>query len=270
MRRQFSYKKIITMALLVAASVFIMNLTGKPAEGLSFWESCLYRLGSPVFSVYGTAKDRYVTWASAFEEKALQRAEIDRLTSELRAIESLRAQLSEAKKENRRLKDLLGFIDDSPGKYEVARVVGRNPSKWFSTIGISKGAKDGVAVDCAVVSQSGLVGRVISTEDRYSTVLLVTDPESGVGALVDRSRDFGVALGGHGPDTLIFQLFSKETDVLEGDKIMTSGVGSKYPPGLLIGEVVSVYVPRPGLVKEAIVKPATDLEHLEEVMVVLP
>ncbi len=270
MRRQFPYKKIITLALLVAASVFLMNLTGKPSEGPSFWESLLYRLGSPFFRAFSAVSERYVAWTSAFQDKLALMEENERLLAELGAIEAIKAELAEVKSENERLRDLLDFIEASPGKYEVAKVVGRNPSKWFSTIGISKGTLDGVSVDCAVVSRSGLVGRVISTEDHYSTVLLITDPESGVGALVERSRDYGVVLGGNGPTTLLFRLFSKDTDVKPGDKVMTSGVGSKYPAGMLIGEVASVYVPQPGLVREAVVLPATDLEHLEEVMVVLP
>lgn len=270
MRRHFPYKKVITLALLVAASVFLMNLTGKPLEGPSFWESLLYRLGSPFYKAFSSVRDRYTVWSTAFQDKLALLAQNESLKAELEAIEALKAELAEAKKENERLRDLLNFVETAPGRYEVAKVVSRNPSKWFSTIGISKGALDGVEVDCAVVSRSGLVGRVISVEDHYSTVLLITDPESGVGALVERSRDYGVTLGGSGPTTLVFRLFSKDTDVQTGDKILTSGVGSKYPSGLLIGEVVSVYVPQPGLVKEAVVRPATDLEHLEEVMVLLP
>ena len=61
----------------------------------------------------------------------------------------------------------------------------------------------------------------------------------------------------------------KDADVYAGDKVLTSGVGSLYPAGLLIGEVVEVYVPKPGLVKECYVKPATDFDHLEEVLVMI-
>ena len=113
-----------------------------------------------------------------------------------------------------------------------------------------------------------MVGRILELGDNVSTVLLLTDPESGVGAVAQRSRDLGVVLGGGGPQTLIARFFSKDADVQVGDRIVTSGMGSKFPDGLLIGEVVSVSVPQPGLVKEAVVKPSADFEHLEEVMVI--
>lgn len=100
-------------------------------------------------------------------------------------------------------------------------------------------------------------------------MLLLTDPESGVGALISRSRDYGVVVGGSGPDTLVMRFFSKDADVRPGDQVLTSGVGSVYPEGLVIGEVAEVYVPQPGLVKECYVKPAVDFAHLEEVLVMI-
>ena len=99
--------------------------------------------------------------------------------------------------------------------------------------------------------------------------MLLTDPESGVGALVARSRDYGVVLGGNSQDSLTMRFFSKDADVHAGDQILTSGVGSLYPSGLLIGEVTEVYIPQPGLVKECRVKPTTEFEHLEEVLVMI-
>ncbi len=269
MRRQFPYKKTIALLLLVAASVSLMNLTGKPAEGPSFWETLLYKIAGPVVSAVGRARERYDSWRTAFSDKAYLQSENDRLTKELEYLASLEAKVGELEKENARLHELLGFVDEFPGTYEVAKVIGRNPSKWFSTVGISKGALDGITIDSAVVSRSGLVGRITSVLDHTSTVLLITDPESGVGAMVERSRDYGVLLGNSGNESLTLSLFSKEASIRPGDKVLTSGVGSKYPSGILVGEVTSVYSPKPGLVKEALVVPATDLEHLEEVMVII-
>src|SRR5690606_14127023 len=120
-----------------------------------------------------------------------------------------------------------------------------------------------------VISRKGLVGRVLKLDARSAQVLLLTDPESGVGALISRSRDYGVVVGGSGPDTLVMRFFSKDADVRPGDQVLTSGVGSVYPEGLVIGEVAEVYVPQPGLVKECYVKPAVDFAHLEEVLVMI-
>ncbi len=267
MRRQFTYKKIIVAFLLVAASVTLMNLTGKPENGPSFWESLLLKSAEPVSRLSSGLFEKYRSLAVAFQDKEALRQENLRLTRELEGMASLRAALEDALQENARLRDLLDFRDDAPGEYVVAKVTGRNPGKWFATVTIAAGEEHGVYVDAPVVSRSGLVGRVIKTGEASSTVLLIADPESGVGACVQRTRDFGVLLGGNGPDALVLRFFSRDSGVEEGDAVVTSGIGSKFPEGILVGEVVSVYIPGPGLVKEALVRPASDLERLEEVLV---
>ncbi|HHY44350.1 MAG TPA: rod shape-determining protein MreC [Firmicutes bacterium] len=268
MRRRFQYKKIIVLAVLVAASVTLMNVTGKPQDGPSFWGSLFLKASKPVSSAYSAIVGRFESLRVAFADKEALIRKNEELEAALGQLRVLESRLQEVEAENERLRDLLGFQENAPGDYLVAEVYGRDPSKWFSSISIAAGTEQGVVPDAAVVCQAGLVGRVLSVGTNVSTVLLLTDPESGVGAVVQRSRDLGVVLGGGGQDSLTARFFSKDADVQVGDLIITSGMGSKFPEGLLIGEVVSVRIPQPGLVKEAIVRPSVDFEHLEEVMVV--
>jgi rod shape-determining protein MreC len=267
-RRHFPYKRVITAVLLLAASVTLLNLTGKPKEGPSFWESAFTRISSPLYTAYSKLKNEAEYYSAAFANKNDLIRQNEELAGELDTVDALRARVAELEAETQRLKDLLQFQETTPGNYRVAKVFGRNPEKWFSTIDISLGSNDGVQVDDPVVSRTGLVGRILYTDKRTATVLLLTDPESGVGGTVEGSRDYGVVVGGNGPDTLILRFFSRDAVVQVGDKVVTSGMGSKFPPGILIGEVTSVYIPKPGLIKEATVKPASVLNHLEEVMVV--
>lgn len=268
MRRHFPYKRVFTAVILLAASVALLNLTGKPEQGPSFWETAFSRISQPIYAVYSAAKDKIGYYSASFADKSELIRRNEELSGRLDAVEMLEARLNELESENARLKDLLQFQESTPGQYKVAKVFGRNPNKWFSTIDIALGGNDGVAIDDAVVSRTGLVGRILHTDQRTSTVLLVTDPESGVGATVEGTRDYGVLIGGNGPDTLILRFFSRDAVAEAGDRVVTSGMGSKFPAGILIGEVTSVYLPTPGLIKEATVKPASDLNHLEEVMVV--
>ena len=268
MRRRFPYKKAIIAVALVAASVVLLNTTGKPESGSSVWESLFAKMAKPLYIAWTYVREQAERFSLVLADKQELLRRNEELEKELESVESLKARLAEVESENARLRELLAFQEASPGKYHVAAVCGRNPSKWFSTVTISLGTAEGIQVDDPVVSRAGLVGRVLSVSDHSSTVLLLTDPESGVGATVEGSRDYGVVLGGNGPSTLVLRLFSKEASVNPGDKVVTSGIGSKFPPGILIGEVVTVYVPKPGLTKEAVVRPASDLYHLEEVMVV--
>lgn len=269
MRRLFPYKKIASLLLLLTASVFLMNITGKPQDGPSFWESLLLRSIRPFAGFIDRTKDWYTSIAAAFKDKEKLLKENEELLKELARLQAQVAGIEDVRLEYTRLKELLELKEDLEQEYIAARVIGRNPSKWFSTVVISTGSDDGVFQDAVVLSLSGLVGRVISCDPHSSVVLLLTDPESGVGALVSRSRDAGVIVGGYGEKTVLLRFFSKDADVRKGDAVFTSGLGSKYPPGILVGHVQSVRVPQPGLVKEALVVPVTDFEHLEELLVMV-
>jgi rod shape-determining protein MreC len=268
-RRHFPYRKIATALMLLVVSVTLMNITGKPEDGLSFWESIFNKVAKPLYDTYFALQVRYRDASLTFQDKKDLLLENQRLRKELEALHALLAENEELRKENERLTGLLDVKDVAQGEYKVATVIGREPNKWFATITIELGANDGVKVGASVLETKGLVGRVLKVGETSSQVLLLTDPDSGVGALVQRSRDHGLVLGGNGSESVTLRLFSKDADVKEGDVVITSGMGSKYPAGVIIGEVESVYVPSPGLVKEAIVRPAADINHLEEVMVVI-
>ncbi|MGI6643997.1 MAG: rod shape-determining protein MreC [Bacillota bacterium] len=267
MRRQLPFRKTITLVILVAASVSVLNITGKTADGDSWWTSTFFRLVKPLYEGLARVRVKYDTWIAMTASKEILMEENRRLSRQMETLEYLRALVADLRQENARLRDLLDFAQNAPAEYMVAEIVGRNPTKWFSTIVISLGQEDGVKADSPVVSSGGLVGRVLSVDRQLSTVLLITDAESGVGAITESTRDCGVVMGTGDPQSLIMQFFSKDAQVSPGDRVLTSGLGSKFPAGILIGEVVSVYVPKPGLIKEALVKPVSDMEHLEEVMV---
>ncbi len=269
MRRQLPYKKVITLVVLVAASIFLLSLAGKTDGGPSLWQSMFLKLSKPVFQTADKVGAKWRSWTALLADKADLEEENKRLSQETETVEYLRALVEELRRKNAAYRGLLGFKDDSEDQYLVAEIVGRNPVKWFSTVAISLGEADGIEVDSPVVSGSGLVGRTLSVDKEISTVVLITDPESGVGVMLERSRDFGVLLGTGDPESLVLRLFDKDADVAPGDKVLTSGVGSKFPPGIFVGEVQSVYIPRPGLVKEAVIHPAADLQHLEEVLVMM-
>lgn len=267
MRRQYTYKKLVAAVLVVVASVTLMNVTGQPEGGMSFWQTLFLRAAGPFSRLSSGLIERFWAFTSSLKDKGEMYQENRRLREQLEVVASLQAQLENVRLENARLKELLSFWENTPGEYVVTKVIGRNPSKWFATVFVAAGEESGVYVDAPVVSKAGLVGRVTGVDKTGSTVLLLSDPESGVGACVQRTGDFGVLLGGGGPEELILKFFSRDAGVKKGDRVVTSGLGSKFPEGILIGEIVDVYMSGPGLVSEATVRPASDLDRLQEVLV---
>ena len=194
------------------------------------------------------------------------RTENQRLSAEVARLREENARLRPDAQENTRLRALLGFKQQLPYRSLAARIVGRDPSQWFSTVLVDRGASEGVARNDPVITSDGIVGHVIETAGSWSRVLLVADSRSAVSVVLERSREVGVVLG-QGQSDLKVTYLSRDADVKPGDLVLTSGLGPIYPKGLPVGTVVSAS--RTTMFQEAVVRPTSDLGHLEDVLIVL-
>lgn len=187
------------------------------------------------------------------------------LKKSITELEKKLAELEELRLENDRLRDLLG-LRELLGKLSVpAAVIGRDPNSWSSVIFINKGTKDGVVKDMVVVSRSGLAGRVREAGKTISSVMLINDIDSKVGALVQRNREQGLLVGTPGGECKLIYL-SIDSDIEVGDKVLTSGIGGIYPKGIFIGGVKEVAREKGRLYKYAIIEPSSRLSNLEEIL----
>jgi rod shape-determining protein MreC len=175
--------------------------------------------------------------------------------------------LFEMEEENKRLRRLLDLKERSLYESLASSVIAREPSNWFHLIILDKGEKWGVKEGSIAITPEGLVGRVIKVNKNSSQVLLITDPGSEIGALVQRSRIQGV-IQGRGR-YLILKYLPLEADVREGDLILTSGLeGGLFPKGLTIGRVKKIETPHPqDLFLKIVVTPEANLSSLEEILV---
>ena len=203
--------------------------------------------------------------ATVHEQNKMLRNEVEQLR-----VQNLQA--SEAMAENERLRTLLGYRQMATQFDMVAaRVIGRESATWSRMIVINRGRQDGVDVDMAVVTQSGLVGHVVEAGWNSSKVQLILDPRSSVGTLVQRaeSRVAGIVQGDLDNPTMPQMVnIPKNADVVEGDVIVTSGFGGLYPKGLVVGLISSLQNDAGGLLKIGIMEPAVDFQKLEDVMVI--
>ncbi len=193
------------------------------------------------------------------------------LKQKLLLYNSMKLELSELAQENSQLRGLLKLKTSAPGwKLVSASVISRNPDSWFQTVVINRGTRSGVKSGMAVIVPQGVVGRVIAAAPFSATVMLVLDPQSGVGAQDVRSQAAGV-LRGRTPLTqqMTFQLFSHHPNILPGDAVVTSSYSQYFPPGLLLGQVSKVTKNAYGLTETATVVPAVNFNQLGNVMVVV-
>lgn len=192
-------------------------------------------------------------------------AELARLLGEVRDLKSL-------ERENEQLREALNFASRAHRDLIPAEVIARSRDGWWQTLRINKGSTHGIAVDQAVISVDGLVGRVASVSDRTADVLLLSDPTCQVSAQILRTAAFGI-VSGRGPQwdgsvVCRMEFINKNIPVQPGDEVITSGLGGIFPRGLLIGYVDRVTTDRTGLFQAADIISKADLGMLQVVFTV--
>lgn len=204
--------------------------------------------------------NEYVDLRRVRRDNQLLREEVRQLRVEL-------GELRETALEHARLSRLLQLDERVETKAVVARVIGKDTTNWFRSILINIGTNRGIRRHMAVVTNEGLVGRVVEVTALSSRVQLITDPESAVGVLIQRSRAIGVAAGSQ-DGAIRVEYLPLMADVAVGDRIITSGMGGIFPKGIPVGQVVRSSRPTNATLFQLIeAQPYTDFSSLEEVMV---
>jgi rod shape-determining protein MreC len=202
---------------------------------------------------------RYVVLTTLRDSNRLLQEEVDRLTRERDALADLAA-------ENRRLGALLEFRAALPIPTHGARVIGRSPSRWYESIMIDRGSADQTAVDMGTAVASGVVGTIVTVMPSTSSVLLITDRQSAVPVVVQRTREQGIVEGTIA-GRLRLKYLPPSSEIREGDVLVTSGLTASFPKGLPVGTVMRVDRPEGALFPDVEVLPAADLSAIEEVVV---
>jgi len=148
-----------------------------------------------------------------------------------------------------------------------AEIIGSSASPDFRTLTIDKGTRDGVRPDMAVIAPAGVVGRVVVPSARSAKVQMLIDRNAAAAVIDERTRAQGVVVGGDN-DRLQMQYVSEASDLAVGDLVVTSGIDTIYPKGLVVGRIETVEKNGPAF-KKVVVKPAVDFSQIEEVLIVL-
>jgi rod shape-determining protein MreC len=196
------------------------------------------------------------------------RVEADALRARVQELDQQVARLGEVELENARLRQLLAFRQTLAGQLLTAGIIGHDATGLSRTITIDQGTAAGVTRGAAVLAPGGIVGQVFLVSPHAARVMLVTDHNSGVDAVVQRTRGRGIVEGT--ADGRCGLKFVKRTEDLQvGDVVVSSGIDGIFPRGLPIGRIVAVDKQGQGLFQYAQIEPAVDMEALEEVLVTL-
>lgn len=190
------------------------------------------------------------------------------LRERLREVETLLQERQHAAGEAARLRVVLGLREVLPLETIVAEVVTRDAVPWFRSLTLDKGREDGVVLNAAVISPSGVVGRVVEVAPHAAKVQLLLDRNGAAGVVTERRRVTGVVMASPdaGTGDLVMKYVSALADVAVGDVVVTSGFDRIFPKGLVVGRIRSVGAPS-GLFREVYVTPSARFDQLEQVLV---
>lgn len=256
---------ILTLAALL---LMALQLTGQ----LQSLRSAISFITSPA-QLATTGVGRSVTENVTFvlELRTLRQrlAELEEINLSLRA-EIFR--LSEVERENEQMRRLLAFAETRPGlelrgAQVVARVISQESTNFLEYIEVDLGTQQGIEVGMAVLTEQGLVGRISEVNDVTAKVLLITDPSSGVNAILQSSRLNGVVQGLTGGD-LLMDFIPQGPVFSVGEVVLTSGIGLRFPRGIPIGQVIERRQRDIDILQQAVVRPTVDFSRLETVAIV--
>lgn len=162
--------------------------------------------------------------------------------------------------ENATLRAQLEYVPDKRSQFVTARVVADTGGAYFHSLLINAGARQFIRRGQAVIWQGGLIGRIVEVGERTSRVLLMTDINSRIPVVVESTGDRAIVRGDNSSRPVL-QFLPDNSPISPGDRIVTSGHGGVYPPGLAVGTVAQA--------SESVisVQPFVSISHLNQAVV---
>lgn len=261
------HRSLAVLALAIVAQLLLLAVQIKHDEQgrlLRVWTvgaiSPFERVGSWTFQKLRGTWSGYFALRGAAKENEELRRELGELKLRVNQLESKAAEAD-------RLSALLHFRQAHEHVPMLpARVIAASADTSSRTIYIDRGQRDGVKKDMGVITPDGVVGKVNEAFRGTSEVLLVTDRDSGVGAMLADSR-IQSPVGGTGEPLLVLKYVANDDTVNPGERVVTSGTDRIFPKDLPLGTVTEIKPGNP--FKQIRVRPAANLERLEEVLVLL-
>lgn len=257
----------ILLALVTAVVSMLLGGKANPLANLVGIVTTPVRNG--ISAVTNWAEERY---SDAFEQEQMKE-ELEALKQENAELKAKEREYEDAIQENQRLYNLLELTPkDKQFTKEAAMVTARSTSNWESTLTLSKGTNQGIAVDnCVVDEYWNLVGVVAEVGENWCTVRTLIDANMELGGQLVRTGGAAIlegdlALMEEGKLKLTY--LPENSQLMSGDLVTTSGRGGVYPSGLVAGHVEEVRTDASGMTDYAVIVPETDLDNLQQVFVI--
>lgn len=248
------FKEYFILLLLILISLILLALNDNPQ---------IKQIRSYTVGLIGVAQNTLTLFPNFFnlqkENEILRQLNVT-LSDEV-------SRLREAKLENVQLRRLLKFKQESTYKLITADVIGKSLYLLRNTITLNSGYADSVRVNMPIITEQGIVGRIIATSANYSIGQILYNKDFRTSVKIQRSRVDGI-LAWAGGDFLLMKNVSKKQDVRAGDLVITSEYSKIFPSNFKVGIVTKVTENPISLFKEIQIEPTIDFAKLEQVFII--
>ena len=257
-----SIRRLFPLLLLVVVALTLMTYQSNKGiiAPFRFVGDFLHHLSGIVHSFSTTVGEPFRKVMLRDEENRRLKTEMDRLILDQQRYRDIFF-------ENMRLREMLGLREKEKRYVATARIISRGLDRWSNTVVIEKGKRDGVTKDMAVITPSGLVGKVSSAADNYAYVLLLTDINFSVSVRIQETRKEAI-LSGTGTRRCVLKYVPQEDVTKEGEVVVTSGFDDLFPQEIPVGYISKISKKGASIFQEIEIEPFQDVTRMDEVMVV--
>ncbi len=267
-RSRFFKVVMVVLALLLGFMIYAISQNGVGAvtsQIVGAISAPFQKLSSYISETATDFFGKFVNAQEYYEQNQQLREEIAELREDM-------VDYDKIKRENEQLKELAGLKEEDPNIQMVAAtVVARDPSERFGAFTIDKGSLHGIKVRDTVITAEGLVGVVTEVGEVYSKVTTILSPELKIGAMEQGTGEIGIVTGTVAlseENSCKLSNLGTDSEIKEGDLIVTSGAGGIYPKGVIIGKAGTIQTEEHGITSYTKVTPVFDVKTVKQVFII--
>lgn len=274
MRKLFGNKIFVLLLTITVSVSVILGVINATKTKSTFMGNVAMVTITPIQNACSWVGRKVTGFFGYFEDIEKLKEENKKLKAEKKKLETQNRKAEGMQRENNELRSLLGLAEAYPSlELTAAEIVSRSVSNWYENFVIDKGSANGLKIGQGVITTDNvLIGRISDLGSTWARVTTITDPGHSVGVRIIRSGDLGVVEG----DAVLSEtgqcrlsFISKNSDIVVGDYIETSGLGGVYPKGIEVGKVIEIKPEVQGISQYAVVETSVDISSVSKVMVIL-
>ncbi len=220
----------------------------------------------PVYRLAGLPAAGVHTLGVAFSDRQYLTSQNQRLREDLLLANAKLNRMAAVAEQNERLKQLLDTQHSLKLNVQLARVIGVDLGAYRYQLTLNMGSRDGVKPGQPVIDAHGVMGQVKEVLPHTAVVMLITDPAHAIPVTIARTGLRTVAYGTRDGDQLSLPNLPLAAIVHVGDKLLTSGIGGRFPPGFPVGRIDQVSTATTGMFQVALARPAADIDRSTDVL----